>query len=94
MKNPRIIWKHEVRQADHVAKIVLENKKVALNWKIVLLPIFLYNVYQYRKDLRFLRKNILFTKQLAFEAAKNIWHGKEPAWEFRRIEIKTKEILH
>jgi len=93
MGNFRTIWKHEVAQADQIAKILLDNKKVALNWKIMLVPVFLYKVYQYRKDLGFTRKNFLFTKQLAYAAAKNIFQGKEQAWEFRRIEIQTKEVL-
>ena len=36
MKNDRIIWQHEVRQVDRIVKALLENKKVALNWKIIL----------------------------------------------------------
>ncbi len=93
MGNFRTIWKHEVAQADQIAKILLDNKKVAVDWKIMLVPVFLYKVYHYRKDLGFTRKNFLFTKQLAYDAAKNIFQGKEQAWEFRRIEIQTKEIL-
>ena len=93
MKNFRAIWKHEVAQAGQIAKILLDNKKVTADWKLILLPLFLYKVYQYRKDLGFTRKNFLFTKQLAYAAAKNIYQGKEQAWEFRRIEIQTKEIL-
>lgn len=93
MSNFRAIWKHEVKQADDISKRLLANKKVKINWKIVLLPVFLYTVYNYRKDLRFTRKNLLLTKQLAFDAAKNISRGKEQAWEFRKIEIKTQEIL-
>ena len=93
MKNDRIIWQHEVRQIDRIVKALLENKKVAFNWKIILLPIFLNKVYQYQKDLRFTRKNILYTKKFAFDAAKNISQGKDQAWEFRRIEIKTREVL-
>ena len=93
MGNFRAIWKHEVDQANQIAKILLNNKKVALDWKIMLVPVFLYKVYHYRKDLGFTRKNFIFTKKLAYEAAKNIFQGKEQAWEFRRIEIKTKEIL-
>lgn len=93
MSNFRAIWKHEVKQADNISRRLLANKKVNINWKIVLLPVFLYTVYHYRKDLRFTRKNFLLTKQLAFDAAKNISQGKERAWEFRRIEIKTQEIL-
>jgi hypothetical protein len=94
MKNFRIIWKHEVRQVHRIVKALLENKKVRLNWKIILLPIFLNKVYQYRKDLRFTRKNILYTKQFAFNAAKNISRGKDQAWEFRQIEIQTQEVLN
>lgn len=94
MKNFRVIWKHEVRQVDRIVKALLENKKVDLNWKIILLPIFLNKVYQYRKDLRFTRKNILYTKQFAFDAAKNISQGKDQAWEFRQIEIQTQEVLN
>jgi len=93
MGNFRAIWNHEVGQAGQIAKILLDNKKVNINWKIIFLPVFLYNVYNYRKDRRFTRKNFLFTKQLAFDAAKNIYQGKEQAWEFRRIEIQTREIL-
>ena len=93
MGNFRTIWKHEVAQTDQISKILLDNKKVALDWKIMLVPVFLYKVYRYRKDLGFTRKNFLFTKQLAYDAAKNIFQGKEQAWEFRRIEIQTKEVL-
>ena len=93
MENSRTIWNHEVRQADRIAKILLNSKKVALNWKILLLPVFLYGVYRFRKNLRFTRKNLLFTKKLAFEASKNIFRGRERAWEIRGIEIKMNEIL-
>jgi hypothetical protein len=36
----------------------------------------------------------LYTKRLAFEAAKNISQGKDRAWEFRQIEIKTTDVLN
>jgi len=94
MNKFRTIWKHEVRQVDWIVKALLENKKADLNWKMILLPIFLNKVYQYRKDLRFTRKNILYTKQFAFDAAKNISQGKDQAWEVRQIEIRTQEVLN
>jgi hypothetical protein len=93
MGNFRTIWKHEVALAERIAKILLDDKRVALDWKIMLVPVFLYRLYHYRKDLGFTRKNLIFTKKLAYDAAKNIFQGKEQAWEFRRIEIQTKEIL-
>ena len=94
MRNFRIIWKHETRQADQISKTLLADKEVDLNWKIILLPVYLHKVFKYRKNRRFTRKNMLYTKQLAFEAAKNIFQDKDQAWEFRRIEIKTKEVLN
>ena len=93
MSNFRSIWNHEFKQADEIAKRLLKNKKVIIDWKIILVPVFLYTLYNYRKDLRFTRKNFLLTKQLAFDAAKNISQGKEKTWEYRKIEIKTQEIL-
>ena len=94
MANYRTIWKHEIQQADLVARILLADKKVALNWKVMVLPVFLYQRFKYSRKLRFTCKTILYTKQLAFEAAKNIDRGKDYAWEFRQIEIKTKDVLN
>ena len=94
MKNYRTIWNHEVRQADQIVKILLDDQKVPVNWRIIVLPVYLYRLFKYRNKLRFTRKNMLYTKRLAFEAAQNIDQGKDPAWEFRRIEIKTKDILN
>ena len=93
MVNARTIWNHEVGQADRISKNLLDSKNVQLNWKFLVLPVFLYSVYHFRKNLRFTRKNLLFTKNLAFEASKNIFQGQERAWEIRTIEIKTNEIL-
>jgi len=93
MANFRVIWKHEVGQANQIAKILLVNKKVGISWKLLVPPLYLYNFYKFRKDLRFAGKNFLFTKKLAFNAAKKISQGRERSWEIRQIEIKTKEIL-
>ena len=37
---------------------------------------------------------MMYTKHLAFDAAKNIDQGKDQAWELRQIEIKTKDVLN
>ena len=94
MRNYRTIWKHEVRQADQIVNNLLDDQKVPVNWRIILLPVYLYHLLKYRNNMCFTRKNMLYTKRLAFEAAKNIDQGKDRAWEFRRIEIKTKDILN
>jgi hypothetical protein len=94
MKNYRTIWQHEERQTDQVVKILLDDQKVPVNWRIILLPVYLYQLFKYRNKLGFTRKNMLYTKRLAFQAAKNIDQGKDQAWELRQIEIKTKEVLN
>lgn len=94
MKNYRTIWSHEVRQTDQIVNILLDDQKVPVDWRMLLLPVYLYNLFKYRNKHRFTRKNLLYTKRLAFEAAKKIDQGKDQAWEFRQIEIKTKDLLN
>jgi hypothetical protein len=93
MKSFRAIWKHEVRQVNATANSLVEAQKVKLNWRVLIPPLVIKDYIRYRNRLRVLRKNLIFTKQLAFDVAKNIHDGKERAWELRRIEIKTQEIL-
>jgi hypothetical protein len=51
------------------------------------------DIVHYRYRLWVLRKNILYTRKLAFEAAQNIISGQDQGWQVRRIEIKTREAL-
>ena len=89
----RIIWKHEVGQANQIARMLLDDQKTGISWKLFVPPLYLYRLYKYRQALGLAEKNFLFTKKLAFNAAKNIFQGKERSWEIRYIEIKTREIL-
>ena len=57
------------------------------------MPLFAYDIIRYRLRLQQLRKNLFFTRQFALDASINIHRGAERAWESRRIEIKTKDIL-
>jgi len=93
MTNMRNIWQHEVRQAARVASVLTETSKVKFGWRTLLLPLFMVDYFRHLGRMRRTRKNLLFTRQLAFEAAKNVQKTKEPAWEIRRYEIKTQEIL-
>ena len=93
MKNFRAIWKHEARQVNAIARLLVEDQKLKLSWRVLIPPLVIKDYISYRNRLRVLRKNLIFTKQLAFDVAKNIYDGKERAWEKRRIEIKTQEIL-
>ena len=89
----RHIWQHEARQADGVAGVLTEAGKPKIGWRILLLPLFLSDYFRHIGRRRRTRKNLLFTKELAFDAAKNIHKTGEPAWEIRKYEIKTQEIL-
>ena len=89
----RNIWQHEVRQADKVAGVLTADSKAKLGWRILLVPLFLTDFFRHLGRKRRTRKNLLFTKQLAFDAAKNVHKTGEPAWEIRKYEIKTQEIL-
>jgi len=87
------IWQHETRQANRVANVLTETGKLKFGWRTLLLPLFLADYFRHIGRKRRTRKNLLFTKQLAFDAAKNVHKTGEPAWEIRKYEIQTQEIL-
>jgi hypothetical protein len=93
MANMRNIWQHEVRQADRVGTVLTETSKIKSGWRTLLLPFFVADYFRHLGNKRRTRKNLLFTRQLAFDAAKNVHKTGEPAWEIRKYEIKTQEIL-
>jgi hypothetical protein len=93
MKKSRTIWNHEVRQADKIARKLIPRDKGKLGWRLHLLPFSLGAYFRYKRGLFSIRKNLLFTKGLAFDAAKEVVRGKERFLEMRFIELKTKEIL-
>jgi hypothetical protein len=89
----RNIWQHEARQADRIAGVLTATSKAKFGWRTLLLPLFIADYFRHLGRKRRTRKNLLFTKQLAFDAAKNVHKTAEPAWEIRKYEIKTQEIL-
>ncbi len=93
MESPRVIWNHEVNQADRIARGLMEEIRVEFGWKALFFPFRLIDYIRFRRRLILTRKNLLFTKQLAFEAAKEIFGGKDPASKMGSIEKKTKDIL-
>jgi len=91
---PRSIWKYEARQADTIARSIVECKPPRFGWRIFVLPVILIEYLRFRKSLKLTRKNLLFTRQLALEAAQGIRQGGDHAMEFRKVEIKTQNILN
>jgi hypothetical protein len=67
--------------------------KVSFHWKTIIFPFLIIDYIKYRKTLFVTRKNILFTRQLAFEAAEEIWKGMDRNSAIEMIDTKTKRIL-
>ncbi len=93
MGNSRAIWNHEVDQAKRVAQSLVDARGIAFGWRILLLPHFLIHYMTYKKNLILTRRNLLFTKRMAFDVAKKIEGGGSHATQFRLVEIKTKKLL-
>ncbi len=93
MGNYRAIWNHEADQANRIARRLIGASRVKLSWRMILLPIFLVHHVNYKKKLLLTRKNLLFTKRMAFDAIKEIVGGESRATQIRLIEIKTKKLL-
>jgi len=89
----RSIQKFERRQTNQIAASLVELEKSRFNWRMIVLPLFFYDIIRYRRRLQVLQKNLFFTRQFALETANNIHQGKERAWEIRRVEIQTRDIL-
>ena len=93
MKSYAAIHKFELRQTKKIARALLETRKSRFNWRIIVLPLFLYDIVRDHRRLQVLHKNFFFTKKFALEAGKHIYEGKERSWEIRLIEVKTRETL-
>ena len=93
MKIYRSIHKFEKRQTNRIAASLIVLERSRFNWRIIVFPLFFYDFIRYRRRLQVLRKNLFFTRKYALAAARNIHQGKEPAWEIRQVEIKTRELL-
>ena len=76
-----------------MARRLIETESVKFGWRILLLPSFLLDYSRFKKNCFLTRKNLLYTKQLAFDAAKKIFQGQARASEMASIEFKTKNLL-
>jgi hypothetical protein len=93
MGNSQAVWNHEKDQADKIARRLIETKRVELGWRALFLPFLLMDYIPFRRSLSLTKKNLLFTKRLAFDAAYEIFRGKDRLLEIGAIDAKTKEIL-
>ena len=93
MGNQRAIWNHEVNQANKMARRLVDASRMKFGWRMLILPYFLVHYIHYKRNLILTRKNLLFTKRMAFDASKEIVGGESHATQIRLIEIKTKKLL-
>ncbi|MGD8290591.1 MAG: NF038143 family protein [Desulfobacterales bacterium] len=94
MTSLKAIKKHEINQTRQISTALIDIHKSKFKWRVIVFPFFIYDTIGYCKRIHVLRKNLFFTKRFALEASKNIHQGKDRAWEFRQIEIKTGDILN
>ena len=83
MTDPRYIWDHEKKQAAEIAARLLA--KASSQEGI--------GYFQKRRRQKTTRQNLLFTKRLAFEAAKRICKGEDREAVFASLNHRTEEIL-
>lgn len=93
MVSPQAIWKHERRQADRIARALLEPEGGhPPRWSLVL-PSRLAAHLTFRRHLRATRRNLLFTRKLALNAARDVIHGEDRALAMGGVERSTRSIL-
>lgn len=90
MPTYRHIWRHEVHLADAAAR---ELTSRAGEGERRFSPGKALGVLRRMRSRRFIRKNLLFTKRLAFQAACEVSRGQERGTAFRLVEIRTRETL-
>lgn len=93
MGKPQAIWKHERRQADRIARSLLLPEEGSPPWWALLFPSRLAPYLAFRRDLRMMRRNLLFTKRLALKAARDVVEGQDRALAMGSIERTTRGLL-
>lgn len=93
MAKHTIIWDHEKAQTREIARGLVAQKPDISGWRIIKLPIVGGKLIHWRHKIRLAQKNLLFTKELAFAAAKAVDQGADRALELGRADWKTREVL-
>ena len=93
MDSSREIWNHEVSQADRIARALLEPEERVPLWKRMVFPRALVSHFARGKRIKTTRQSLLFTKGLAFQAAKAVENGDDPALTLGRVDATTRDVL-
>ena len=93
MRQSRTIWNYEVDQADKIARGLMKAEDTDLRWKTMLVPSLMAGYIRSERSLHQKKENLLFTKKMAFQAAKEVYRGNDRAHELGLIVMKTRKIL-
>lgn len=87
------ILKYEERAANILAMTLVEPKQTRLGIKMLFPLLFLIDYLRIKTELDSTKENLLFTKKLALDAARNIKNGEEKRKEMEKIISETNELL-
>jgi hypothetical protein len=93
MGNPQAIWNYEVKEAEGMARQLLDRNTDPITSRSAISAGGLLNRFRHGRKLKTTRDNLLFTKQLAFDAAREIFQGQDRETRMRSIAAKTKGLL-
>ena len=91
--NYHIIWSHEAFQAEMIAHDLISPEEDFHGNFFQFLIISLVKWFRLGKKVRETRENLLFTKRLAFDAAKKTAHGMNRKEALGAVEYEAKKIL-
>jgi len=93
MENSRIIWRHEADEADSVARTLVNRDRPSHGGRSFFPPAVIAGFVRSRGKIKLTRQNLLYTKQLAFDAAKEISRGNDRVKQLGIVDLKTRETL-
>ena len=93
MGNPRRIWTHETAEASHIARGLVDTPTPSPLWRLVIFPVAMSDRIKRTRKIGETRRNLLYTKKLAFNAAKEVAAGNDRALELGAVDAKTREVL-
>lgn len=89
----RVIWDHEKSQTYRIAGELIDGKPTMTGWRFLLFPITGGKYLLWRNKARFTARNLLLTKQMAFNAAREIAAGTDRSLALGSVDAKTRELL-
>lgn len=93
MGNSRVIWRHESDEADRIARTLVTRDGPSHGGRSFFPPALLAEFVRSRGKIKLTRQNLLYTKQLAFDAANEISRGNARVKQLGIVDLTTRETL-